>query len=281
MSPRVWLVTGTSSGLGTELVKAVLARGDNVIATARNADRIAHLKKIGAATMQLDITVSQSELDRKAEEAIAVYGRVDVLVNNAGYTQFGTVEESSHDEWYAQFNTNVFGTLNTTRSFLPHMRARKAGTIVFIGSMVAWDGAPTVGPYCASKAAIHYASESLSRELAPIGIKTLLVEPGTFRTGLLSEQNKKSAVTKFDDYKALNESFEGIFNELNGNQAGDARKGVERIVDVVKGENGAAEKEWPAELVIGSDAVDTIRKKCEDTLRLLAEWEEVSRSTDL
>lgn len=94
MSPRVWLITGTSSGLGTELVKAALARGDNVIATARNADRIAHLKEIGAATMQLDVTVSQSELDRKAKEAIAVYGGVDVLVNNAGYTQFGTVEET-------------------------------------------------------------------------------------------------------------------------------------------------------------------------------------------
>ncbi|KAJ5804868.1 hypothetical protein N7474_010755 [Penicillium riverlandense] len=281
MSPRVWLITGTSSGLGTELVKAVLARGDNVIATARNADRIAHLKDIGAATMQLDVTVSQSELDRKAEEAIEVYGRVDVLVNNAGYTQFGTVEETTHDDWYAQFNTNVFGTLNTTRSFLPHMRAEKAGTVVFIGSMVAWDGAPTVGPYCASKAAIHYAAESLSREVAPLGIKTLLVEPGTFRTELLSQQNKKSGVTKFDDYKALNESFESIFRNLNGNQAGDARKGVERIVDVVKGENDAAEKEWPMELVIGSDAVAGIRKKCEDTLRLLAEWEEVSKSTDL
>lgn len=117
--------------------------------------------------------------------------------------------------------------------------------------------------------------------MAPIGIKTLLVEPGTFRTELLSQQNKKPGASKFDDYKALNESFEDIFNKLNGNQAGDARKGVERIVDVVKGENGAAEKEWPMELVIGSDAVAGIRKKCEDTLRLLAEWEEVSKSTDL
>lgn len=94
MSPRVWLITGTSSGLGTELVKAALDRGDKVIATARNADRITHLKEIGAATMQLDVTASQSELDRKAKEAIAVYGGVDVLVNNAGYTQFGTVEET-------------------------------------------------------------------------------------------------------------------------------------------------------------------------------------------
>jgi len=95
MSPQVWLITGTSSGFGTEFVKAAIARGDKVIATARNIDRIAHLKDIGAAIMQLDVTAPQDELDRKANEAISTYGRIDVLVNNAGYTQFGTVEEST------------------------------------------------------------------------------------------------------------------------------------------------------------------------------------------
>lgn len=94
MSPQVWLVTGTSSGLGTEFVKAAIARGDKVIATARNADKIAHLKDIGAVTMQLDVTAPQGELNRKAQEAISVYGKIDVVVNNAGYTQFGTVEET-------------------------------------------------------------------------------------------------------------------------------------------------------------------------------------------
>lgn len=173
---QVWLITGTSSGLGHELARAVLGRGDKVIATARQLDRISSLKDLGAATLQLDVTAPQEELNRRAEEAIAIYGRIDVLVNNAGYVQFGTIEEtrydmshfpyvsssdlksiplSSHDQWFKQFNTNVFGTLNTTRSFLPHMRRRKSGVIVFIGSMVAWDGAPTVGAYASSKAAIH------------------------------------------------------------------------------------------------------------------------------
>ncbi|KAJ5579970.1 uncharacterized protein N7459_005955 [Penicillium hispanicum] len=278
---QVWLITGTSSGLGMEFVKAVLDRGDKVIATARNVDRIAHFKDLGATTMQLDVTAPQDELDRKAQEAIATYGKIDVLVNNAGYVHFGVVEEASHDQWQTQFNTNVFGTLNTTRSFLPHMRSKKAGTIVFIGSMVAWDGVPTVGVYCASKAAIHYAVESLSRELAPIGLKTLLVEPGTFRTDFLLETNKKTAPSKFEDYREISETLKGQFDSLHGNQAGDARRGVERVIDVVKGENGAAGKEWPASLALGTDAVATIRKKCEDTLRQLSEWEQLSTSTDV
>ncbi|OQD73629.1 hypothetical protein PENDEC_c014G02742 [Penicillium decumbens] len=280
MSPQVWLITGTSSGFGTEFVKAAIARGDKVIATARNIDRIAHLKDIGAAIMQLDVTAPQDELDRKANEAISTYGRIDVLVNNAGYTQFGTVEESTHDEWFAQFNTNVFGALNTTRSFLPHMRSNKSGTIVFIGSMIAWDGLPAVGPYCASKAAIHYAVESLSREVSPFGIRALLVEPGTFRTDLLAETNRKMAQSKFDDYNDLREAVERGFADLNGNQTGDTVKGVSRIIDIVKGENGTAGKDWPYQLPIGSDAVAFIRKKCEDTLRELDLWEGIAQSTD-
>ena len=125
------------------------------------------------------------------------------------------------------------------------------------------------------------AAEALSREISPIGIKTLLVEPGTFRTDLLSQQNKKTVQTKFEDYRQLAETLESQFAGLNGNQPGDARKGVERILDVVKGEKGTAGKEWPFSLPLGPDAVAGIRKKCEDVLRQVAEWESLSKSTDL
>jgi hypothetical protein len=125
------------------------------------------------------------------------------------------------------------------------------------------------------------AVESLSKEIAPIGIKTLLVEPGTFRTDLLTQQNSKSAATKFEDYKALTESLTSLFNSLNGNQAGDPQKGVECVIDVVKGEKGTAGKEWPCQLPLGSDAVAAIRKKCEDTLLQLKAWEEISSKTDI
>lgn len=166
--------------------------------------------------------------------------------------------------------------------------------------MVAWDGIPTVGPYCASKAALHCTSplnylgkvltdsgpdavEALQKEIAPLGIKTLLVEPGTFRTDLLSARNRKSArdIFAIADYKDLSETVENGFANLNGNQVGDPVKGVARIIDIVKGENGTAGKEWPTQLPIGSDAVATIRKKCEDTLRDLEQWEELAKSTDV
>ncbi|KAJ5966486.1 hypothetical protein N7481_013200 [Penicillium waksmanii] len=277
---QVWLITGTSSGLGHELARAVLGRGDKVIATARQLDQISSLKELGAATLQLDVTAPQEELNRRAEEAIGIYGRIDVLVSNAGYVQFGTIEETSHDEWFKQFNTNVFGTINTTRSFLPHMRRRKSGVIVFIGSMVAWDGAPTVGTYAASKAAIHYAVDALSKEVAPMGLKTLLIEPGTFMTDFLSRQNSKSVEQRIEDYRELSENMDKAFADLNGKQLGDPKKGVNIIIDVVKGEAGAVVKTWPSSLPLGSDAIEVIRKKCENTLREIYEWEILSKSTD-
>ncbi|KAJ6056246.1 hypothetical protein N7499_007280 [Penicillium canescens] len=206
MSPQIWIITGSSSSLGSDFVKAALDRGDKVIATAPQS------KQNRLSTRQR----SEYHADRChfyarglndiANKAISVYGQIEVMMSNAGYTQFGTIEETSHDDWFKQFNTHDFGASNTTRSFLPHLRSNKSGTIAFIGSMVAWDGVPTVGAYCASEAAIHYAVES-SKEIAAVGIKSLLFEPGTFRTDLLSQQNSKSAANKFEYYKALTESL--------------------------------------------------------------------------
>ncbi|KAJ5273480.1 hypothetical protein N7478_008605 [Penicillium angulare] len=280
-SPQIWLITGTSSGLGAAFVKAVIARGGKVIATARNVDSILHLKALGAETLQLDVSSSQEELNKKAQEAISIHGKIDVLVNNAGYVQFGTVEETTIEEWNQQYQTNVFGTLNTTRAFLPHLRHNKSGTIIFNGSMAAWDGVPTAGAYCSSKAALHYAVESLSREVARFGIKTLLIEPGTFRTNFLSAQSQKRAVPKYNDYEEINVAISGEYDKLAGNQTGDPQKAAELVVDVVKGENGAGGRKWPSSLLLGSDAVDLIRKRCQETLRELDEWEVLSRSTDV
>ncbi|KAL4891417.1 hypothetical protein BDV59DRAFT_203591 [Aspergillus ambiguus] len=276
----VWIITGTSSGFGTEFVKQALGRGDKVIATARTLSKIAHLKEVGAVTLSLDVTASQEELNRKAIEAISIYGQIDVLVNNAAYTQFGTLEDLG-DDYAKQFDTNVFGTINIIRAFLPHLREKKAGTIVNIGSMAAWTTYPTVGAYSASKAAIRYVTDALDQEVSGLGIKTLLVEPGYFRTELLSPQNSMFVETSISDYKALTEAAFGGFRAAHGNQVGDPVKGVSRVIDVVKGENGAAGKEWPKELVLGSDSVETIRQKCQNTLKLLEEWEEFSCGTDL
>ncbi|KAL4738083.1 hypothetical protein BDV11DRAFT_216243 [Aspergillus similis] len=281
--PLVWLITGTSSGFGREFVVQLLSRGDKVIATARNISRIFDLRQLGpdVVTLELDVTASQKELNEKAEEAIQVFGRVDVLVNNAGFVKFGFLEDLSEDDYMKQFTTNVFGPINVTRAFLPHFRSQKSGTIVNIGSMSAWETYPGVGAYSASKAALRYATEALAQELAPTGIKTLLVEPGQFRTELLGPSNSMFVETEVPEYQdAANASF-GAFRSTHGRQRGDPVKGVARIIDVVKGEGESAGREWSGELVLGPDAVGAIRKKCNGILRLLSDWEGLSSSTDV
>ncbi|KKK23488.1 hypothetical protein P175DRAFT_0529381 [Aspergillus ochraceoroseus IBT 24754] len=279
----VWLITGTSSGFGTEFVKEALARGDKVIATARNVARISHLAELGASTLALDITAPQRDLDAKAAEAIAIHGRVDVLVNNAGYGHFGTLEDMRDDEYATQFATNLFGTLNTTRAFLPHFRARASATIVTMGSMASWQTWPTIGAYSASKAALRLATDALRLEVSSLGIRTLLVEPGQFRTEILTARNSVFMQTGVPAYEAITRGVFDTFQNAAGKERGDARKGAARIVDIVRGENGAAGREWPrtAAVPLGQDAVDRIRTSCEETLRMLSEWEDVVTGTDL
>ncbi|KAL4868971.1 hypothetical protein BDV12DRAFT_90187 [Aspergillus spectabilis] len=280
----VWLITGTSSGLGTHFVTTLLLRGEKVIATARDISKISHLKDLGAEALQWDVTSSQWELDALAAKAIEVYGRVDVLVNNAGYTQFGVVEEMGENDYVNQFKTNLFGPINTTRSFLPHFRERKSGTIVNIGSMSAWETYPGLGAYSASKAALRYATEALNMEVSPLGIRTLLVEPGQFRTQLLRPENPGntfySASSRIPEYNEIVQPVFEPFRAVAGKQRGDPEKAVKRIVDVVKGEGEARGREWPGELILGGDAVSVVRGKCEGMLKALEEWEGFVSSTD-
>jgi NAD(P)-dependent dehydrogenase (short-subunit alcohol dehydrogenase family) len=214
----------------------------------------------------------------------------------------------SNAEWTQQFSTNVFGAFNLTRSFLPYFREKKAGTIVFIGSIGAWDAPALVGIYAASKAAmrrefaaLHSRRVALSilsttphqlymiavsvgalrSELAPTGVKVTLVEPGYFRTSFLAPSNSAYLESSIPDYSDLINQSYAMFKATDGKQPGDPIKGVERIVDVVKSEGLAKGKELPPTLALGSDAVAFIRQKCHEQLKLLEEWEQVSSSTDL
>ena len=175
MSPQVWLITGTTSGFGAEFVKNLLAKGDKVIATARDTSKIAHFKDAGASILKLDLLSEQTVFDKVAADAVAIHGHVDVVVNNAGYSHFGTVEDDryalflfpalkkeedanksrSREDWIKMYQTHVFGTMGVARAFLPHFRSRKAGTFVFIGSTAAWGGIPTLAAYCGSKSALR------------------------------------------------------------------------------------------------------------------------------
>ncbi|TVY82485.1 putative oxidoreductase [Lachnellula suecica] len=280
-SQLTWIITGTSSGFGEIFVKQILARGDKVIATARSLSKIQHLKDAGASTLELDVTAPQSVLDAKSKEAIAIYGRIDVLVNNAGYCGLGTLEDVNHETWVQQYNTNVFGAVDVTRAFMPHFREKKAGTVIFVGSIAGWAGSAAAGPYCSSKFALQGIAESFAAEAAPLGIKSMVVEPGLFRTSFLKPDNTNFMETQFAEYKEMTEGLYGAMAQYNGKQPGDPEKGVAAILDVVKQEGKASGRGMPGHLLLGTDAVATVRKECLETLELLKKWEDISSSTDL
>ncbi|KAK1498621.1 retinol dehydrogenase [Colletotrichum tamarilloi] len=279
MAPLVWLITGSTSGFGAEFVKALLAKGDKVIATARDTSKIAHFREAGAAVLKLDLLADQAEFDKVAQDSLSIYGSVDVLVNNAGYSHFGTIEDDSQEDWNKVFQTHLFGPLGTTRAFLPHFRARKSGTFVFIGSTAAWGGIPTLGAYCASKSALRGAVEALNLEVAPLGLKTLLVEPGFFRTELLNANNTVYVETKNPDYKPIVDPLYAQFKGAHQQQPGDPAKAVSRIIDTVGSRGSAQGRPLPVSLALGPDAVSQLTKKCADTIKLVDDWKEVSSDT--
>ncbi|KIW90300.1 uncharacterized protein Z519_08944 [Cladophialophora bantiana CBS 173.52] len=276
---KVWFITGTSSGFGKALTLEVLSRGHKVIASARNASKLKDLKKAGADTLSLDVTLPLDKLKILAEEAHSRYGRIDYLINNAGYRQVGGLEELTPEETQAQFATNVFGTLNVTRSILPYMRAKRSGVIANFSSIGAWRGTPAVGIYEASKWAVSGITETLYLELAEFNIKVCSIEPGYFRSNFLSSGHKSLHVKHISDYDgtAVRRTEERV-ERTNQNQPGDPAKGAKVIVDVLTGATG---KEIPLRLALGADAYRIIRGKCEETIKGLDEWKEITSSTDV
>ncbi|KAI0043730.1 short chain dehydrogenase [Auriscalpium vulgare] len=278
----VWLITGSSSGIGHDLALAALARGDNVIATAREPSLAAlePLKAKGAAVLALDVTAPLAALHDVAKRAVEVYGHVDVLVNNAGSISTCALEEHTPEETYDHFNTNVFGALNVARAFLPFMRPRHTGTVVWLGAIVSWRNPFTCGIYAAAKASVRSLSETLNQEISPLGLRSIVVEPGYTRTPFLSEARIGAYESRIEDYRKLTETSDGLFRWSSGKQPGDPARIVEVVVDFVRGEGAAAGKEVPLVLSLGSDTVQTTREVCEATVKRLGEWEEVFSSTD-
>ena len=282
----------------------MLARGDCVIATARNLeklravfptlDRRLHLS-------QLDISDSPELVQKRVKEALAVWGRIDVVVNNAGYGVKAVLEEGGALAALTQFQTNLFGVLNVTNSVLPHMRERRSGTIVILGSRSAWRAEVSVrasismsipsarslifvfylqpaGLYAASKAAVHAVGETYASELRPFGIRVLIVAPGAFRTEGVHAYPAtiNNHVPAYDD---MRNAGMARFTALAGHEKGDPAKAMELLVDVVKGEGRAAGREWPLWLVLGRDAYVDIRAKTQKLLATMDAWEDVA--TDL
>ncbi|GLB33166.1 putative short-chain dehydrogenases reductases (SDR) family protein [Lyophyllum shimeji] len=281
-SQLVWLVTGTSTGLGRDLTLAALKRGDKVIATsrARSLAKLEDLKAQGADILELDVTSPLEQLHEIAKQAIAIHGRIDVLVNNAGYILVGAVEENTPEETLDQFNTNVFAALNVARAFLPYMRERKTGTVVWLGSLGGWRAVPNAALYAATKGVVREISASLHEEISPLGLRSICFDFGYFRTAFLTADHRAPQISRIPDYKPMTDKANAALEAYNGKQPGDPRKGVEIMVDVVRGEGVAAGKEFPTVLALGSDCYNVVKTESERTLARLEEWKEVSKSTD-
>ncbi|KAH1742821.1 hypothetical protein KXX41_002888 [Aspergillus fumigatus] len=268
-APQTWLITGASSGFGVVLAEAVLKAGHRVVATARNPIKAAQtypqIESLGGTWLQLDVT--RPDTKETVEDAIRKQGRIDVVVNNAGYALLGSVEDMSEEEIHQQINTNVYGPMRVIKAALPFMRAQKSGTIVNISSIAGLQAQPSCSLYAASKFALEGFSESLSKEVAPFNIRVLIVEPGAFRTNFLSAYATPAAWTEP--------------GSRNGKQEGDPVKAVERIIDVVQGTGVGAGKTSCLRLPLGRDCIARAKTKLEEVRKNLDEMEEIACSTDM
>ena len=258
---NVWFVTGAGRGMGVDIVKAALAAGHAVVATGRNTDAVASV--IGEAddllVVKLDVTRPE---DAKAAVAAVVnrFGRIDVLVNNAGNFYAGFFEELSPEDFRAQIETNLFGPVNVTRAVLPVMRAQRRGLIVTISSTGGIAGQAFVSAYSAAKFGVEGWIESLAPEVAPFGIRTMLVEPGFFRTELLTDDSTKWPDASIDDYAETTRQTVTAWKKMNGLQGGDPAKLAKALIQLAGSDEPPLR--WPA----GADAVETFEKKAKELL---------------
>ncbi|EEP78943.1 conserved hypothetical protein [Uncinocarpus reesii 1704] len=222
MAPRVWLITGCSSGFGKELTLQVLKRGDKVIATARNAGRLTALKEAGADIVELDVSADFETIQKALKNSHGIYKRLDILVNNAAFVKEGTFEELSPGEVLESFNTNVFGAINVARAAIPYMREQKSGVIANVSSIAGWDPLPGCGLYSATKAALTCISETLTHELAPFGISVVSIEPGYFRSQLLNPGHRNQAENRLPHYEGTPaRETADLLETVNNKQPGD------------------------------------------------------------
>ncbi len=271
----VWFITGCSTGFGRELAQLVLRRGWRAVVTARDASRVQDLvtgHEDRALALSLDVT-KPDQIAAAVQEAESRFGAIDVLVNNAGYGYQSSIEEGDDAEIRAQFEANVFGLAAMTRAVLPGMRAHRRGHIVNISSQAGFIGFEGSGYYAATKHAVEGLSDSLSREVAPLGIKVTCVEPGPFRTDWAGRSLQQRRPTIADYQGTVGARLASTAN-ISGKQPGDPVRAVEAIIKAVEADNP------PKHLVLGSIALDGIRNKLNETLAEIDAWAETSRSAD-
>ena len=255
---KVWLITGSSTGFGRILAKQLLAKGETVVATARKPEQLDDLVSSyssRALAVRLDVTKPE-EVREAVKQAITAFGRIDVLVNNAGFGTMGAIEEVTDAEVRQQYETNVFGALDVMRATLPYMRQQRSGYILNLSSVGGVVSFPGAGIYCSTKFALEGISEAMAKEVAPLGVKVTLVEPGAFRTDF----NGRSLVATenlISDYDEAIGGFRQWVRDVDGKQPGDPAQAVAAMIQAVESGNP------PLRLPLGADAVRAIETKLE------------------
>lgn len=269
---KVWLVTGCSTGFGRYIAEHLLEAGEKVVVTARKTDSIADLAKKGdALIVPLDV-VDRDQCRQAVAAAEARFGQIDILINNAGIGFFGAIEETDEKDVRRLFDVNFFGTANTIHAVLPHMRARRSGTIVNLTSIGGLVGYTGVGYYCATKFAVEGLSDSLRSEVAPLGINVMTVEPSAFRTEWAGSSNEVLAT--IDDYDATAGAARRAYHDSVGKQAGDPARAAKAIREAVLASTP------PHNLPLGNDAADAALKRADELKASVLAWEALSRSAD-
>ncbi len=272
---KTWFITGASRGFGALVADLALRRGDAVVASARDPQNVTERfgEHPNLLALALDVT-DEAQAKAAVDAAIAQFGSIDVLLNNAGFGLMGAVEEATAAEIEAVYRTNVFGLLNVTRAVLPTMRARRSGRILNISSIGGYRGAAGFGVYSSTKFAVEGLSEALHAELEPLGIHVTVVEPGYFRTDFLDAASLSVSPNVIEDYATTAGRIRNVATGLNHNQPGNPAKLAQVLVDFAEVANP------PVRLPIGSDTVTAIEAKHASDAAILDQWRAISVSTD-
>lgn len=274
-SSLVWWITGASRGFGRALVEKALATGDRVIATARQPDALQDLADLAPdqlRVLELDVT-QPARIRAVIEESLGLWGRIDVVMNNAGYGLLAALEETDDEALEACLTTNLRGPLQVMRAVLPHLRAQKSGHLINMSAAAAITNYPGFAVYGAAKAALEAASEAIRQEVAPLGIRVTLVEPGPFRTDFASRSLAHGAL-RLPEYEPTVGRFRTTLERLQGRQPGDPERAAAAIVHV------AHQPEGPFRLVLGRYAVDKTRRMLAARTAELQAWEATGQAAD-
>lgn len=271
---KVWFITGASKGMGLEVAKTVLANGDKVIATSRNLNE--QIKSLGEASenllpLKVDIT-NEKEVQSAIEKGVETFGRIDVVLNNAGYYLVGSIEEISDEEFRRSMDVNLFGMATVIRHVMPHLRRQQSGHIINISSSMGYTGHAKTGSYNAAKFAVIGLSEALAQEVHPFGIRVTVVAPGMFRTNFMSSSTLAVAQTKIEAYATA--EHVKMLQGFDGQQPGDPTK----LANVLYAISHLAEP--PLHLPLGTDSYQAIIDQRKSEALELAQWKHLSESTN-